>query len=453
MSSFKKKKGLSRREMLKTTAALGVAGAAGIGANIVIPGRAKAAKKLTILQWNHFVPAYDEWFNKKWIKEWGEKNDTTVMVDNINNVQLPDRMAAEASAKKGHDLFMRLDPPAAYEDLVIDHKEIYDEVAKKWGKPIELAIKSTYNPKTKKYFGFSDMYVPDPINYNKPMWDEVGVNPDSWDKILDGGRKIKQKRGIPVGIGLSNELDTSMALRALMYSSGAREQDAEGNLALKSKETLDCLKYMKALYQGAMTPEVLSWDPSSNNRAMLAGTISLALNAISITRTAETQKLPISKDIWLNRAAKGLGRNGRQLGLEHVMSVYTIWEFAENKEGAKKFLVDLMDNYKAAFEASAFYNFPCFPKTVPNSLESVKHDKVGEPPTKYEVLGDSLHWATNVGYPGYCTAAVSDAYNTWVIPVMFAKAATGNMTPEAALDEANEQCKRIWAKWKEKGMI
>ena len=113
MSSFKKKKGLSRREMLKTTAALGVAGAAGIGANIVIPGRAKAAKKLTILQWNHFVPAYDEWFNKKWIKEWGEKNDTTVMVDNINNVQLPDRMAAEASAKKGHDLFMRLDLDAA----------------------------------------------------------------------------------------------------------------------------------------------------------------------------------------------------------------------------------------------------------------------------------------------------------------------------------------------------
>jgi multiple sugar transport system substrate-binding protein len=450
MSSAKKGRGVSRRDMLKTTAALGAAGAAGIGANILIPGRAKAAKKLTILQWNHFVPAYDEWFNKTWIKEWGQKNDTEVMVDNINNVQLPDRMAAEASAKKGHDLFMRLDPPAVYEELVIDHKEIYEEVAKKWGKPIDLAVKSTYNPKTKKYFGFSDCFVPDPVNYNKPMWDAVGVNPDSWDKILDGGRKIKKNTGIPVGIGLSNELDTAMAMRALMYSFGSHEQDANGNLALKSKATLDALKYVKALYQGAMTPEVLSWDPSSNNRAMLAGTISLALNAISITRTAETQKLPISKDIQLNKAPKG---PKRQIGLEHVMSVYTIWEFAENKEGAKKFLVDLMDNYQAAFDASAFYNFPCFPKTVPNMLEAVKNDKAGLPPTKYQVLGDSLSWATNVGYPGYCTAAISDAYNTWVINVMFAKAATGNMSPEAALDEANEQCKRIWAKWKEKGMI
>lgn len=443
-------KGLSRRDMLKTTAALGAAGAAGIGANILIPGRAKAAKKLTILQWNHFVPAYDEWFNKTWIKEWGQKNDTEVLVDNINNVQLPDRMAAEAGAKKGHDLFMRLDPPSVYEELVIDCKDIYDEVAKKWGKPIDLAVKSTYNPRTKKYFGFSDCYVPDPINYNKPLWDEVGVNPESWDKILDGGRKIKSRRGIPVGIGLSNELDTAMALRALMYSNGAHEQDANGNLTLKSKETLDCIKYMKALYTEAMTPEVLAWDPSSNNRAMLAGTISLALNAISITRTAENQKMPISKDIWLNRAAKGAKR---QMGLEHVMSVYTIWEFAENKDGAKKFLIDLVDNYKSAFEASAFYNFPCFPKTVPNLQEAVKHDKVGVPADKYAVLGNADSWATNVGYPGYCSAAISDAYNTWVINVMFAKAATGQLTPEAALDEANEQCKRIWAKWKEKKMI
>jgi multiple sugar transport system substrate-binding protein len=141
------------------------------------------------------------------------------------------------------------------------------------------------------------------------------------------------------------------------------------------------------------------------------------------------------------------------MGLEHVMSVYTIWEFAENKEGAKKFLIDLVDNYQAAFEASAFYNFPCFPKTVSNLQELVKNDKVAEPKDKYSVLGDSLRWATNVGYPGYSNAAISDAYNTWVIPVMFAKAATGNSTPEEALNEANEQCKQIWAKWKEKKMI
>ncbi len=241
-----------------------------------------------------------------------------------------------------------------------------------------------------------------------------------------------------------------MALRALMYSNGSHEQDANGNLTLKSKETLDCLKFMKALYTEAMTPEVLAWDPSSNNRAMLAGTISLALNAISITRTAENQKMPISKDIWLNRSAKG---SKIQMGLEHVMSVYSIWQFAENKEGAKKFLVDLVNNYDKAFEASEFYNFPTFVKTVPNLQAAVKADKKGVPADKYAVLADSTRWATNVGYPGYANAAIGETWNEWVINVMFAKAATGTLTPEQALDEANAQCEKIWAKWKEKKMI
>jgi multiple sugar transport system substrate-binding protein len=451
-----KKHGLTRRQLLKTA---GVVAAAGIGANIIIPGRAKAAKKLTILQWNHFVPAYDEWFNKTWIKEWGQKNDTEVTVDNISNVLLPARMAAEANAKQGHDLFMRLDPPSVYEELVIDHKDIYAELEKKWGKPIDLAVRSTYNPKTKKYFGFSDMYVPDPVNYRKDLWDDVGINPNSWDNILKGGAKIKKKHGIPVGIGLSNELDTSMAIRAMMYSNGASVQDAHGNLALKSKAMLSVLKMARTLYQQCMTPEVLAWDPASNNRAMLAGSISLALNAISITRTAEVQKtmidvkgekVPVGDRIWLNKAPKG---HVRQMGLEHVMSVYTIWKFAQNIEGAQKFLVDLVDNFQQAFDASAFYNFPTFVKTVPKLQEQIKNDPRANPANKYAVLGDSLKWATNVGYPGYSTAAITDVFNEWVLPVMFAKAATGNMSPEAALDEANARCKQIWDKWKEKKLI
>ena len=462
--SDSKKFSLTRRQFVRTASVASLAAATGIGANIIIPGRAKAAKKLTILQWQHFVPAYDDWFNKTWIKEWGQKNDTEVTVDNIGLALIPSRLAAEASARKGHDLIMSLQPIPVYEELVIDHKDIYAELEKKWGKPIDLAIKSTYNPKTKKYHGFSDMFVPDPINYRKDLWDDVGVVPDSWDKILAGGAKIKKKHNIPVGIGLSNEIDTAMAIRAMMYANGASEQDAQGNLTLKSKATLDTLKYAKSLYQQTMTPEVLSWDASNNNRAMLAGTISLALNAISITRTGENQKLmidvknkagqmekvPVHERIWLGKAAKG---KVRQMGLEHVMSVYTIWQFAENVEGAKQFLVDLVSNYEQAFTASEFYNFPCFSKTVPKLAESVKKDSKGVPADKYSVLADAVKWATNMGFPGYASAAVGEGWDTWVLNVMFAKAATGNLTPEQALDEANAQYKRIWAKWKEKGLI
>ena len=112
----------------------------------------RPAKTLKILQWNHFVPGYDKWFNETYVKAWGEKNNTNVMVDNIGLAGLNSRAAAEVSAQKGHDVFMFLWPPPVHEDQVIDHRELYEECEHKYGKPIDLAIKSTYNPKTKKYY-------------------------------------------------------------------------------------------------------------------------------------------------------------------------------------------------------------------------------------------------------------------------------------------------------------
>jgi len=445
------KKGWTRRDFIKTTAA-GAVGA-GLGATLPLPRKvygAAAKKTLKILQWVHFVPAFDKWFNETYVKEWGQKNDTEVTVDNIGVTSLGARAAAEASAKKGHDLILFEWPPPAYEDQVIDMKDVYAECEKKYGKPIDLAIKSTYNPRTKKYFGFSPSFTPDPINWRKDLWDDVGVMPDSWEKILDGGRKIKQKHNIPVGLGLAQELDTSMAVRTIMYSHGAHEQDAGGNLTLNSKNTVEAVKFVKALFQETMTPEVFTWDPSSNNRAMLAGTISLALNAISITRTGEKDNPAFTEKIHLAKAAAG---PVRRIGLEHVMGVYTIWKFADNIPGAKKFIVDYIGNFRQAFVAGEFYDFPCFQKTVPDLKQLLSNDAKAKPADKYLVLEDVLSWATNIGYPGYANAAIDEIYQKWIIPVMFAKAAEGVLRPEGGVKEAEAECRRIWDKWRERKLM
>ena len=440
----------TRREVIR---AAGTATAAGL----LLPRKGRAAKKtLKILQWNHFVPGYDKWFNNQYIKEWGEKNDTEVIVDNVGIPAINTTAAAEVSAKKGHDLFLFLWPKPVYEDEVIDHREIYEECEKKYGKPIDLAIKSTFNPKTKKYFGFSDSFVPDPINYRKSYFEEVGIaKPDTWDDIRVAGKKIKDKRGVPVGIGLAQEIDTAMAMRAVLYSFGASEQDEQGRLVLGQKNTVEAVKFMKALFQETMSPEVFSWDASSNNRAILAGRASVVLNAISVTREAENKNMmvdgkPIGDDIWLAKAAKG---PVRRMGLEHVMNVYVIWKFAENIAGAKKFLVDYVGNFHRAFEASEFYNFPCFQKQVPDLKQLLQKDSKGKPPDKYAVLADSLDWATNVGYPGYANAAIDDIYSNWIVNNMFAKAAQGVMSPEDAVKEAEAKARDIFAKWKERKLL
>jgi multiple sugar transport system substrate-binding protein len=440
-------RGPTRRDVIRTASAAGLAAGAGAFLHAT---PARAAKTLRILQWSHFVPGYDRWFNNTYTKEWGKANDTEVIVDNINLALIESRAAAEVSAQKGHDLVLFLSPPAVFEDQVVDMNDVYTECEKRHGKPIDLAVKSTYNPKTKRYFAFSDSFVPDPVNYRTDLWGDIGMKPDTWDDVRSGGRKIKEKHGIPVGIGLSAEIDTAMAMRAIMYSFGSHEQDAEGNLTINTPNTLEALRYVKALFQEAMTPEVLAWDASSNNRQMLAGRSSLVLNAISVTRTGENNKMPIHEKIGLAKAAKG---PARRIGLEHVMDCYVIWKFAENIAGAQKFLVDYIGNFKQAFLASEFYNFPCFAKTVPDLKQYIGHDAKAVPPDKYAVLDDVLDWATNVGYPGHSTAAIADAYNTWVLNTMFAQAATGAETPEEALTRAEGAMKAIWAKWKERKML
>jgi len=265
--------------------------------------------------------------------------------------------------------------------------------------------------------------------------------------LLNGARKIRKadKSGPPCGIGLAQELDTSMAMRALLWSFGGAEQDINGNVTIKSKNTIEALKYMKALFQDTETNEVFTWTPPSNNQAMLAGHVSYVANAISITRQAERDHNPLDSKIMISRALKG---PVRRIAAEHVMNCYVIWNFAENKEGAQKFLIDYMDSFHDGFQAGQFYNFPCFPSTVPNLKQEISNDSRATPPNKYAVLSDVLDWATNVGYPGYATAGIDEAFNTWVIPTMFATVARGDKTPEQAVDIAEAEYKRIFDRWK-----
>ncbi len=435
----------TRRKLLKLAGATAAS-------SFLIPKFAHAQKKhrLAILQWNHFVPQFDDWLDNVFARQWGDANDTEVIIDRVGMTSLNSRAQAEVQRGRGHDLFMFLRPPPTYEDFVIDHAEVYQELERYVGKPNEIGLKSTYNPVTRKYFGFSDSYVPDPINYRKDLWDDVGYFPDTWENIRLGGTAIFRKHNIPVGIGLAPELDSNMALRSLLHSFGASVHDEAGRIVLDSPQTIEAVKFMQALYRGAITEEVFSWDPSSNNRMLLAGHGSLTLNAISITRTGETQKIPIADQIHLAPAARG---PVRQIGLMHLMHAYVIWKFARNVDGAKQFLVDYTRSFRDAFLASRFYNIPCFPATVPDLKELVAMDASANPPDKYALLAEVENWTTTVGYPGYANAVIDETFSEWIISDMFAAVARDRATAAEAVRTATARVNAIHAKWKAAGKV
>ena len=97
---------VARRQFL-TSAGLGLA-AAGATSGLFAPFVSRAlaqTKTLSIVQWSHFVPAFDKWFDK-FAADWGAKNGVTVTVDHIPEQDIAARAAAEVAAQSGHDLFM-----------------------------------------------------------------------------------------------------------------------------------------------------------------------------------------------------------------------------------------------------------------------------------------------------------------------------------------------------------
>jgi multiple sugar transport system substrate-binding protein len=444
---------LSRRELLRR---------AGLGTAVVLYGGAapktsaagplkfhgrEAANQLKIIQWVHFVPAYDKWFDGTYTKIWGRQNNCEVTVDHVNLTDLPARASSEVAARSGHDLFQHLSPPAAYEDQVIGLGDIIQQATKKHGPMKGLARRSAYNPKTKKWFGWPDNYVPDPVHYRRDWWGEVGERPTTWDAVSRAAPKLKANNH-PIGIGMSNELDSNMALIACMQCFGSYIQNAQAQVTLNTKATRDAVNFMASLYRRGMVSDIFAWVPASNNNAMLAGRISLAFNAISIMRTAESQNPSLARNLAIAPIPKG---PKQRLGLEHVMGVYTIWKFAANKRLAKKFLLDMMvPTYNGHFLNSKFYNFPGWPGAVKN----IKRKLDADPSGKYGVLDTISRTATtNVGYPGFSNAAIDEVFNTFLIPQMFAEVAQGRKSAADSVSDTTKEVQRIFRKWRNRGKI
>src|SRR6185437_1563203 len=260
---------VTRRRFLKDTSlTLAAAGAAPVLSAPFVSSAMAAGKSLSIVQWSHFVPAYDTWFDQ-FAKDWGSKNHIAVSVDHINEHDIPARAAAEASAQAGHDIFGWNGGASGahlYKKFLVDVTKLVDSTAKKYGKPTVIGTHIGYNPDEKTWSAFPDFYICFPPLYRKSMWDEIGMKPDTWDNVRIGGAKLK-KKGHPVGISLGHSNDPNSTWRGVLWSYGGAVQDKEGKrLDLQSKETIEAVKFVAALYKEAMTSEVLSWNDSSNNR-------------------------------------------------------------------------------------------------------------------------------------------------------------------------------------------
>jgi multiple sugar transport system substrate-binding protein len=412
------------------------------------PDGAKGRPTLRIAQYNHYVAGYDRWWEEEYTKRWGERNGIEVLIDHFDITQEEVHAQAEVASRRGHDIFQLHWVSTAFEDDVIDHAEIVQAVEAKVGRMTPFVERSVRNPRTGKYLGLPDYWVASPIHYRRDLWEPLGLRPDAWEHVIDGGRRLKA-RGYPVGIGMGPDLESSFGLVGLLHSFGASIQDENANVVINRPATVEAVKLGAKLFRQAMTDEVLGWDVPSNNRYLVSGRGSLIVNAVAAIRALEDQDPALAANVGLLPVPEGPA--GRLT--PYSVSIRMIWRFAENQEAAKQFLVDLATDYREPFLQSGYLQLPTFPGAVPDLAALVGSDARAQPPEKYALLAGAADWTTNLGHPGHTNAAVDEVVKTGIVSKMFATAARGEMSPEDAVRAAEARIKPIYDQWRERGKI
>ena len=245
-----------------------------------------------------------------------------------------------------------------------------------------------------------------------------------------------------------------MMLMSLLYCYGASLQNEEHRPSINSKATIEALKVMRDIFKRGMTDEVFAWTTASNNDAFLAGRLSLAVNAISIRRTAEDRGLPLADDTWLAPIPRG---PVRRLGNEHVMGSTSSGSSPRTRRRRSSSSSTSSSATGSTSCRASTTTSPRWSNSIKGGFKSIRkmcnrdrHKPLGQ----YRILTSiAENNTTNVGYPGYGNAAIGEIFTLGLIPQMFAQVAQGKMTPQEAAKASDRQFKTIFKKWRDQGLI
>ncbi|MBV9173813.1 MAG: hypothetical protein JOZ81_27440 [Chloroflexi bacterium] len=402
---------------------------------------AKQGSTISVLLWSHFVPAYDDWLDQ-FGKDWGSKNNVTVKIDHVSTNDLPARIAAEASAGAGHDIieFNGVVQTRTYADKFVDVSDVANSVSAKYGGWIDMA-KNVGQVEGGTWKALLDYFIAQPNIYRKDYFDQVGAPyPDDYVTLLDSSKKLKAA-GYPCGQALSNCNDGNHNWRSVLYSFGAAETSPDGKtVTINSPETLDAVKWGVDLYNGGMTDEVFSWDNAGNNLLILSGRGSWIDNATSVYITARDQNPDIAEHLQIALNPKGPGAKGDRRNVCDP-NAWAIWNFSQNADTAKAFLLAWYDAWQDWGKVSSGYNSPPLNDMWKKPMPGLDADP------KLTIMQDWKDAAYVYGWQGPITQAMEEVQSTFVIPNMFARAAKGD-TPESAIQWTEGEYNRIFSKYK-----
>ncbi len=379
--------------------------------------------QLRMLLWNHFVPAYDKFFDD-FAKQWGDKNGVRVAVDHIANLDVPGRVAAEVAAKAGHDLIQfngASQLQRRFKSSLLELDDVVQYATGKLGKVFRFG--EAYNHFDDHWYGFPEFYIAIVPLVRNDLFQSVGEDPakvTTWDDYRRVGMKLKPK-GNPGGFAISHCNDSQHNWQSIMYSFGASWVKEDGKTSnIDTPEMREFLQWCQGFYKDALTPEVFAWDDTSDNRWLQSGQGGFIHDAISSYRSIEGSNKELFDKISIQPVPKGPKAALNRPDTLNMM----VYNFAPkpNQEAAKEFLKYYADQMPAVLlQQSAGYNMPMFENLLKKPMPVLGGDPKLEKLQDYK--GDDL---TTIGFPGPPTAEAINFEASYAFSDMVGIAVRGN---------------------------
>jgi multiple sugar transport system substrate-binding protein len=410
-------RGVTRRRFLKAS----LAGLAGASTLTLDRAPAMAQKReLTMLTFNHFVPASDDELKRQG-ELFAKQAGVTVRIDTIAGPQMFAKRAAQAASQSGHDVIVTgAADPFLYEQQLVDMGDLVDHLGSKNGGWYPFAKETCQTASGWRAVPW--YWVAFPGSYNEMLFKKAGLPPPkTWDDLLKAG-KILKKQGNPVGIAISHCTDANITFWSVLWCHGGKVLETDGKTpAINSDKAAQVVEWYKELYRDAMEPEVLSWDNASNNRFLLSGKGSWIHNPISPYVAAVTKKMPIADEINHHNTPGG------PAGIHSATGVNSlgIWKFSKNVALAKDFVkfLFLKENYDAFIVGGSAFNQP--------PLKHFAEHPIWASNPKYARLPKEAEYVHEQGWPAKPNAGVQLIVVNFVLPDIVAKAINGMPTRRA----------------------
>ncbi len=399
------------------------------------PFTPEAGAKLQLLRWKRFVQSEEDSFMELMA---AFTNATGVPIEVLNESMddVQPKASVAANVGSGPDIVWGVfSLPHLFPDKCLDLTDLATGLGAKYGGWIPAAEK--YGKSGDRWIGIPICFGGNYINYRISAVEQAGFSdgvPADNEGFLELCRALKGI-GSPAGMALGHATgDGNAWTHWALWSHGAAMVDENDRVILDSPEAVKACDYVKALHD-SWIPGTASWNDGSNNKAFLAGEVSLTNNGISIYQKALVDGLDIKDD--MDHAYYPIGPAGVPTEL-HISWTMLAFEYTKYPQACKA-LIDFMmekEQYDKWLEGSVAY--------LTHPLNAYDKHPIWTSDPKRTIFRDAGKRTLVAGHRGTVGEKAAAAIAEFIVVDMFANVATGQMSSAVSVKDAARKARRIY---------